>query len=154
MGQIVPETENPGYAFDERRNQYNSKLILSRLMRCPHESLVIIGITEIDLFIPILKYVYGLAQIEGLCALVSLHRLRPEFYEDPPNPDLFMGRAEKTLLHEMGHCLGLQHCVDRRCVMHASTKIADTDYKRSSYCPACFDLFHWYLQKHIEGDPV
>lgn len=139
--------ENPEYAFDERRCQYNSKSILKNLMvQCPEDALRFMGVTQVDLFVPILKYVFGVSQVEGRCSVISLHRLRPQFYENPPDPGLFIERVKKTALHELSHSLGLTHCQDRSCVMHSSTTIEDTDYKKSLFCPTCFELFTWYLE--------
>ena len=140
--------EEPGYAYNEKRCQYDSKLILKHLIGdCPHDTLRLIGVTHVDLYVPILKYVYGLAQIEGSCAVISIHRLRPKFYQQPSNQGVLLSRVKKTALHEMGHTFGLTHCRDRGCVMHSSTRIEDTDYKQSTYCPSCLDLFHWYLER-------
>lgn len=144
---ILRGTENPQYAYDERRCQYNSRLILDRLLRCGHDTFGILGVIQVDLFVPIFKYVYGLALIGCQCAVISLHRLRPQFYDQPPNRDLLVVRAQKTALHEIGHSLGLTHCRDRRCVMYSSTRIADTDFKQSHYCPTCLELFTWHLER-------
>lgn len=144
--------ENPKYAYDERRSQYNSKLILQHLIKfCPHEALGFMGITHVDLFVPILKFVFGLAQMEGQCSIISTHRLRPQFYDQQPDPSLFLARVEKTALHELGHCLGLTHCRDRRCVMYSSTRIEDTDSKQSDFCPTCIELFQWHLDRYIKS---
>ena len=134
------------YAFDEKRDQYNSKLILKRLTELPHNSLKFLAITTVDLFVPILKYVFGLAQVGGPCAIISTFRLRQQFYGHEPNQDLLLDRTGKTALHELGHSLGLTHCRDRRCVMHSSTNIADTDFKRSDFCPTCHELLRWQLE--------
>jgi archaemetzincin len=40
----------------------------------------LLAVTDIDLYIPILKYVFGEAQVGGPCAGVSTFRLRQEFY--------------------------------------------------------------------------
>ncbi len=142
----VAAVENPAYAFDAARCQYDSKAILKRLKRLhnPH-SLKILGVADVDLFIPILKYVFGLAEIQGRCAVISLVRLRPQFYDAPPDPELFLARLEKTALHELGHTFGLTHCRDRRCVMCSSTRIQDTDAKGRDFCPTCEELLAWHL---------
>jgi len=146
--EIASQIGIPEYAYDERRSQYNSKLILKNLIqRCPKNTLKFMGITEVDLFVPILKYVFGVAQMEGPCSVISIHRLRPEFYEQPPNPGLYVDRIKKTALHELGHSLGLTHCRDRSCVMYSSYNIEDTDYKKTLLCPTCYDLFKWYLKE-------
>lgn len=139
---------NPEYAYDEARQQYNSKAIIKRLLKvCSPDSFKIIGITRVDLYVPVLKYVFGLAQMEGRCSVVSLHRLRPRFYEEPQDQALLMARVEKTALHELGHSLGLTHCRDRFCVMHSSVRIEDTDTKQPRFCPTCFELFKWFLNQ-------
>jgi len=138
----------PQYAYDKRRSQYNSKLIIKSLMQCcPRDTLRHMGVTSVDLFVPILKYVFGLAQVEGQCSIISTYRLRPQFYDNPSDPDLLMERVEKTALHELGHSFGLTHCRDRRCVMYSSTKIEDTDSKRVEFCGTCLELFRWNMDK-------
>ncbi len=141
---------NPQYAYNDTRCQYNSKLILKRLLqqnlRGTHR---LIGVTPVDLYVPILKFVFGLAQIQGKCSIISLHRLCPRFYDQPSNPDLLLARVEKTVLHELGHTFGITHCRDRRCVMYSSVRIEDTDAKQPDFCPTCFELFQWYLNKSL-----
>ncbi|MFH1241231.1 MAG: archaemetzincin family Zn-dependent metalloprotease [Pseudomonadota bacterium] len=140
-------TETPRYAYDEIRGQYNSSLILKRLPVYRSGTFRILGVTHLDLYVPILKYVYGLARIEGQCAIISLHRLRPQFYDRAPDPHLLMSRIEKTALHEIAHSLGMIHCRDRRCVMYSSTRITDTDLKKSGFCPSCQELYTWHLMR-------
>ncbi|MBL7179000.1 MAG: archaemetzincin family Zn-dependent metalloprotease [Desulfobacterales bacterium] len=147
---IFSGMENPRYAYNDTRCQYNSKLILKHLVQqCPHNALRFIGVTPVDLYVPILKFVFGLAQIEGRCAVISVHRLCPRFYNQPSNPGLLLARMEKTVLHELGHTFGITHCRDRRCVMFSSIRIDDTDYKQPDFCPTCFELFKWYLEKFL-----
>ncbi len=151
---ISMRMENPRYAYNDTRCQYNSKLILKHLLQqCPFDTLRLIGITPVDLYVPILKFVFGLAQIQGKCSIISLHRLCPRFYDQPSNPDLLLARAEKTVLHELGHTFGMTHCRDRRCVMYSSVRIEDTDLKQPDFCPTCFELFQWYLKKSLQQSP-
>ena len=151
---ISKRMENPHYAFNDSRCQYNSKLILQRLLQQNlRGTLRLIGVTSVDLYVPILKFVFGLAQIEGKCSIISLHRLYPRFYNQPANPDLLLARVEKTVLHELGHTFGLTHCLDRRCVMYSSVRIEDTDAKQSDFCFTCFELFQWYLKKTLQNPP-
>jgi archaemetzincin len=142
--------ESPEYAFNENRRQYNSKLILKQLLQqCPRDTLKLIGVTPVDLYVPILKFVFGLAQIEGQCSIISLYRLYPQFYGQPSNPDLFLLRLEKTAFHELGHTFGITHCRDRHCTMYSSTRIEDTDFKQPEFCPTCFELFRWHLERSL-----
>lgn len=151
---ISSRMENPKYAYNDTRRQYNSKQILKHLLQqCTRDTLRLIGVTHVDLYVPILKYVFGLAQIEGQCSIISLHRLLPQFYDQPSNPDLLLARVEKTALHELGHTFGITHCRDRRCIMYSSTRIEDTDLKQPDFCPTCFELFQWYLKKFLHQTP-
>ncbi len=144
---IEAKVEIPDTCHNKIRGQYDSKEILKYLISQSHpKSLKFIGITELDLFVPILKYVYGLSQINGQFAVISLHRLYPGFYNDPPNPYLFFSRMQKTTLHELGHAFGLTHCREKKCVMYSSIRIADTDMKESSFCSTCFELFKWHRE--------
>jgi archaemetzincin len=145
---ISPAVANPRYAYAEDRQQYNSKLILKRLLHWSSQDIFrSVGVTRVDIFVPILKYVFGVAQLQGSSLLISTHRLRPEFYEQSPDRSLLLERVEKTALHELGHSLGLRHCIERRCVMYSSARIEDTDRKRTDFCPTCRELFKWYLAK-------
>ena len=147
---ISPGMDNPNYAYNEARGQYDSKVILKYLVQnCPPNTLRMIGVTRVDLYVPILKYVFGLAQIDGPCAAISLHRLYPQFYDQPKNFNLLAERVEKTALHELGHTMGLTHCRRRQCVMYSSTRIEDTDFKQPFFCPTCLDLFEWRLKEYL-----
>ena len=81
---------------------------LHELGRNEHQ--ILLGVTALDLFIPIFTYVFGEAQVGGSVALMSVHRLRQEYYGLPGNRDLLFVRAEKEATHELGHVLGLAHC--------------------------------------------
>ncbi len=147
---ISPSLKNPRYAYNNIRLQYDSKLILKHLFQHRHQdTLRLIGVTSVDLYVPILQFVFGLAQIEGPCLLVSIHRLNPEFYDQQTNRELLFARVEKTVLHELGHTFGITHCRNRRCVMYSSTRIEDTDFKLPDFCPTCFELFQWYLKRTL-----
>ena len=96
-----------------------------------------IGVTAADLFVPVLTYVFGEAQLGGRAAVVSTHRLRPEAYGLPADDDLLTARAEKEALHELGHTYGLLHCPAPDCVMRASTYAEEIDLKPAALCERC-----------------
>jgi archaemetzincin len=131
----------PDVAFDGGRRQYNSTLFLRALGARVNESRArVLGITERDLFIPMLTFVFGQAQLEGAVALVSTARLRQEFYSLTPDPELLRARLHKEVAHEMGHTLGLVHCPDKTCVMSLSTAILHVDRKQAGFCVSCRQL--------------
>ncbi len=149
---VLPPLENPRYAYDQRRSQYECRALLERLKSyCPQEGLGILGVTQVDLFLPVLKYVFGLSELGGRAAVISTYRLSPEFYEKGQDQELLMQRLEKTAVHEVGHLLGLTHCRDQHCVMHASTIIEHTDLKLASLCPTCMELLRWELKQRTLG---
>jgi len=126
------------FAFDAARRQYASAAVLEMLMRiCPTDALKLLAVTERDLFIPVLTFVYGHAQLNGRVAAISLARLRQEFYGLPSNREIFLERAYKEALHETGHTFGLVHCADRQCAMALSTNVRQIDGKRAAFWGAC-----------------
>ena len=138
---ILAPLSRPDYAWDPARRQHSSTHVLrelSRLYPDPHGKLL--GVTEHDLFIPMLSFVYGQAQLGGRLALVSLARLRQEFYSLPGNGPLTLLRARKEVAHELGHAFGLVHCADRACPMSLSTNIHQLDLKGDAFCDACRSL--------------
>lgn len=100
----------------------------------------LLGVTMVDLYIPILTFVFGEAQLQGKCALVSAHRLHQEFYGLPADPELLHSRLLKEAVHELGHTLALSHCDDYACVMSASHGVEWIDLKTAHLCSACRSL--------------
>lgn len=129
------------FAFDSLRGQYYSTEILKRLKKLPAvEIWRLLGVTEADLFIPILTFVFGEAQLgpaSACAAVVSTHRLRQEFYGMPPDGHILAERLLKESLHELGHTLGLRHCPDYRCVMSPSHAVENIDLKLAQFCLKC-----------------
>ena len=131
----------PSYAWDAARSQYSSTLILrDALPRMPDGAVRLLVLTEVDLFIPMLSFVYGQAQLSGPVAVLSLARLRQEFYGLDANPALFLLRVRKEALHEVGHTFGLTHCTEPLCTMSLSTNLQQLDFKQGSFCDGCTAL--------------
>src|SRR5579863_10478337 len=131
--ELLAATLDPEFAFHGERQQYHSSEILARMQsRVSPKSWRILGVTAVDLYIPILTFVFGEAQMAGPCAVVSAHRLRQEFYGLPADPDLLRQRLLKEAVHEIGHTLNLTHCEDYSCVMAASHAVEWIDLKESS----------------------
>lgn len=131
------ESLDAGFAFDPARNQYHSTAILQRLTSLAEDDIRLLGVTGLDLYVPVLTFVFGEAQLEGRCALVSLHRLREEFYGLPGSNDLLHERLIKEAVHELGHTFRLRHCSDWRCVMASAHGVERLDVKSADFCPAC-----------------
>ena len=128
----------PAYALDASRGQHSSVAILRELVRAvPKECIRLIAVTECDLFIPMLSFVFGQAQLDGRIALVSCARLKQDFYGLPPQPALVMSRLVKEVMHEAGHTFGLVHCARASCPMSLSTGIRQVDRKGAEFCEGC-----------------
>jgi archaemetzincin len=131
----------PDEAFSKARQQYRSDVILSRVHGYAEKEKAldrVLGIVDVDIFVSELNFVFGEAECPGKAALISLWRLRPEFYGKPSNVELFVDRSMKEAIHELGHTLGLGHCSNPFCVMYFSNSIFETDRKQSLFCGKCY----------------
>lgn len=148
---IAPEP--PAEVFDSRRRQYSSTGILQHMATTPPPNAArVLAVTDKDLFIPMLTFIYGQAQLGGEVAVVSLARLRQEFYGLPPDPELLLERTLKEALHEMGHSFGLTHCSDSECAMSLSTNIQQVDAKRVAYCAPCDQLVQERIAEQLSNN--
>jgi archaemetzincin len=127
---------DPAPALSPARGQYDSTRLLIEMKR-QFPGALVVGATECDLFIPVLTFVFGEAEMPGRVAIFSTHRLREEFYGLPPNRELLLARAVRELRHEYGHLHGLAHCRDWACVMSSSHSVERVDAKSDAYCREC-----------------
>jgi archaemetzincin len=135
---VLPDRLDPDFAFHRERQQYHSSEILQRMQSFVRaDTWRMLGIAAVDLYIPILTFVFGEAQMSGPCAVLSSHRLRQEFYGLPCDPELFQYRLIKEAVHELGHTLNLAHCDDYHCVMASSHAVEWIDLKDSVLCETC-----------------
>ena len=134
----LPSIPVPPDSFEARRNQYYSTKILKEMLgNVPPDTLRLLGVTDKDLCIPILTYVFGEAQVGGTAAVVSIARLRQEHYGLTPDLPMLLERLRKESLHELGHTFGLFHCPSRDCVMHLSNTVVDVDTRGRDFCIGC-----------------
>lgn len=134
---VADQMLDPSFALHPERNQHHSTAIIEKMMAVDAAGHGLVGVTPHDLYIPILTFVFGEAQLGGTCAIVSYHRLTQEFYGLPSDPELLTERLVKEAIHEYGHTLGLTHCDDYECVMASSYAVEWLDLKSSALCPDC-----------------
>jgi archaemetzincin len=129
----------PDTAYNPRRHQYSAEMIVQFLDR-EKKSGKVLAVADFDLYVPSLNFVFGLAGLLTDIAIISLARLRQEFYQLPADPTRFTSRAIKEAVHEIGHLYELSHCPDTRCVMHFSNSLQDTDRKSEEPCAKCREI--------------
>jgi archaemetzincin len=134
----LPALQIPQTAYDSKRRQYQSVEIMKMLAQAaPPDAHRVLGVIDVDLAIPMLSFLFGQAQLDGRIAVVSLCRLRQEFYGLPADNQTLRERTIKEVLHEMGHTFGLIHCNNAKCVMSLATHIGLVDSKDERYCERC-----------------
>jgi archaemetzincin len=124
--------------YDPGRRQYNGNKLLKEIDSLySSDSCKTIGLFNVDLFIPILTYIFGQAFLSGRTGIASLYRLSNERYGLSSDNKLASERFRKEIIHELGHTLGLIHCHAPNCVMRSSTYVEDIDLKSASLCIKC-----------------
>ncbi|NOZ48152.1 MAG: archaemetzincin family Zn-dependent metalloprotease [Chlorobi bacterium] len=127
--------------FDASRRQYDGNKILKEVDFVHHfEALKKIALFKVDLYIPILTYIFGQAYLNGKTGIASLYRLKNELYGMNSDENLLVERFIKEVIHELGHTFGLKHCYNPSCVMRSSTYVEDIDQKSSFLCNRCKKL--------------
>lgn len=124
--------------YNPARRQYNADLLLANLPSiAPDGYMKYISLYRGDLFIPILTYIFGQAQLNGRFSVASSFRLRNELYGLKENYELMLERFCKVVVHELGHSFGLIHCFHPACIMRSSTYVEDLDQKELRFCNEC-----------------
>lgn len=127
----APSLDQPRYAFNKDRGQYHATSILRRLSSLHAKDAPVVGILDVDLFLPDAVYVIGDADRDAGAAIFSLARLMS------PDPEVVRRRVRVETIHAAGHLLGLSHCTDFRCAMFLSRDAADADRKGPGLCSGC-----------------
>jgi archaemetzincin len=136
-----PRLVDPTDAWDPVRGQYSSIAMMRlALAAAPPGALRLLLVTELDLFVPVLSFVFGQAQLDGIVAVMATARLRQSFYGLPADESLEIMRARIEALHEIGHTFGLTHCLERTCAMSLAASVQHVDMKRDGYCAGCSAL--------------
>ena len=135
IGEAIPL---PAAGYNRRRNQYEGDALMAVLCALSYAgSKRLLGLADVDCYVPGLNFIFGQSTLGGREAFVLLPRLRQSFYGPPENPVLFRERVIKEVVHELGHTWGLAHCSDVHCVMRFSNTLHDTDVKGVDFCLRC-----------------
>lgn len=135
--ELLPPLPPPYEAYNGKRLQFLSTAFLRRLIPLRVNARErVLGMTELDLYVPGLNFVFGEADPKEGVAVFSTFRLKPH----PGTPswdDLFFRRALTEAVHELGHTYGFGHCPNPHCVMFFSNSLGDTDRKGPAFCFRC-----------------
>ncbi len=131
-GRLSPALER---CYDRTRAQVDAACLIEQIPD-PEPGWALLGLTGHDLFMPALTYVFGVSHLGGRRGIVSWFRLHPE-ETGPDAATILVRRITTEAVHELGHSLGLVHCVVPDCAMHRSLWPEGVDLKRPEYCPSC-----------------
>ena len=135
---ILSPSSAPAYAFDQKRLQYNAAVIIEKIeQEASKLEAKILGIVDVDLFIPVFTHVLGEARQGGEAAVISIYRLLEGKEENTMPSSLILERAAKVALHEASHLFNLSHCMDGNCLMHFSGSLEDIDNLSFTFCRYC-----------------
>jgi archaemetzincin len=124
--------------YDPARRQYNGTTLLKKIdADFAGDISKTVGLFNVDLFIPILTYIFGQAFLNGRAGVVSVYRFSNERYGMKPDNMLLADRFRKEIIHELGHLFGLVHCSDPVCVMRSGAYVEDIDQKNHTFCEKC-----------------
>jgi len=124
--------------FDPNRRQYDGNLLLKQVDSIPFpDSSKTLGLFNVDLYIPILTFIFGQAFLNGRTGIASLYRFSNERYGITGDNEFLVDRFKKEVIHELGHTFGLIHCHNSICVMRSSTYMEDIDQKNQQFCLSC-----------------
>ena len=140
---ILPEIKIPDEAFvNIKTPRYRADIILEQLRSSKPDSLdYILGLTNFDIStsknnLSDPKYkdwgVFGLGYMPGQSSVVSTFRLNTKSH------NAFVQRLKNISIHEVGHNLGLNHCINKGCVMNDALETIKTiDQSDGKLCKKC-----------------
>jgi len=135
--------------YDPNRRQYDGNKLLKNTDDHSIGNIKTIALFNVDIFIPILTYIFGQAYLNGNSGVVSAYRLKNELYGLKPNKFILIERLAKVIIHELGHTFGLKHCYNNDCVMKSTNYVEDIDQKNAVFCSACKEEYSLGIQKKL-----
>ncbi|MBD3271772.1 MAG: hypothetical protein GF384_04445 [Elusimicrobia bacterium] len=135
------QRRHPTWGIEQVSTTYILKDILKP--KRPDNAIAYLALTNKDLFAgKNNNFVFGQAFIRHRIGVWSLYR--------NGNPDEgskeyleCLVRTMKTAVHEIGHMLGLNHCIAYQCVMNGSNNRAESDRRPITLCPECMGKICW-----------
>ncbi|HRZ87662.1 MAG TPA: hypothetical protein P5287_07590 [bacterium] len=142
---IGEEIRLPSDGYDNYRLQYSSTMIMNALegynlfreigqSNRYERTLVVL---DADIFAPGTPFVYYDANLGTGRAVVSMTRLREDFYKRVPDRYKFADRVQKMAVRAIAQTYGLGSCNKPRCVMGIVKEVSDVDFLDFDFCTDC-----------------
>ena len=135
---VVPMHYLPESAYNSHRERYFADSLLDYLESArPSTVNYIVGLTNKDISTKKGNYsdwgIFGLGYMPGDVCIVSTYRLS----DDSTGQAVLSDRLTKTVLHELGHNFGLDHCPTVGCLMEADDYGDKIDTEGKWFCINC-----------------
>ena len=135
---ILKGMKMPDEAYNVVRGQYYATILLNKLERVKaNQKEFVMGVCEEDIYLPDEAYIIGHSDIIGGTAIVSLFRIRQEFYGLPEDEMKVYTRLFKQSVHQLAHLFDMTSCRNPRCVNYYSQNMMDIDIKGEKFCDIC-----------------
>lgn len=144
----LPPVQLPPAAYYPPRSRYRAEKLLDFLKeQAPPDSHVIMGLTTVDISTTKGSYedwgILGLATIDaGQCVVSRFRAQRGAKGEQHVHE-----RLAKTVVHEVGHTLGLQHCPHHGCLMEDGKGTVTTTDHEYDLCDDCRKQVSHFVQE-------
>lgn len=133
------------------RGQYDAQDLLDALVgTCPPGVAGCMAVTDEDLFVRDLQYIFGLGHFRERVGVMSTYRLWEDRRDARTGVRTAPGRSEplrralKVAVHEMSHQLGVAHCIHYKdCVMAGTNSLAESDRGHLMLCPLDHEKLRW-----------
>jgi archaemetzincin len=128
----------PDDTYNKQAEKYDTAKLIPYLESLPYfEEDKILAVGNMDIFLDGVDNIFGTSRTSGKLSLLSLYRLDQRFYDKSSDYEKLKKRAIKEAIHGLGHCYGLGHCRDSKCVMVSSDNITSVDKKDKFFCEDC-----------------
>ncbi len=135
---ILKGLKVPEEAYNVIRNQHYATIILSKLERIKaNHKEKILAICEEDIYLPDEAYILAHSDSVAGTAIVSLYRIRQEFYGLPEDDTKIYSRLYKQAIQQIAYLNNIAGCRNPICVHYYSTNMMDIDSKSEKLCDIC-----------------
>jgi len=134
---VSGSTAIPSAAYNPARRQYDGERILSILAESRGgKADYQLFVTDADIYSERSKFVFGIADPKSKIAVVSVRRLASD------NASRTLERTIKEAAHEIGHLVGLGHCLNTTCIMSYASDVFAVDRKLPMLCTDCLAILN------------